>query len=225
MVYGLNDVTGLTIVYRTKDLIKRAYESFREFYPTIKWLIIDNSGGGDCTNYLANLSDPYLTIIGNPKNYGHGSEVHRGIGIIDTKLVLMMDSDTRTVRSGGIESMLKLMNPKIYGIGEIIKTDLHGRNIPKDFEGESMDFLLLSVGLVNKEQYYKYHKITKFGLINFKANEDIHQKGKSREILINFPILQYINHYPGGTRARYGDCEDIVEGFKGSKGNMHSELD
>ena len=225
MDYSIQDITALMVVYKTKDLVVRSYESIRKFYPTLKLMIIDNSGGDECTKYLEELfdKDPFLQLIKNEKNEGHGSSVHQGIGLIETDLVLMMDSDTEVVSLGGIEGMLDLMTPEVYGVGKIIKTDLGGRNVPDDFnKWETIDFLLLSVGLINKNQYYNFSQFTRFGLINFKANREINQKGLSNQLFKEFPILGYIHHYPGGTRAKYGDCEDIVEGFNG---DPYGELD
>jgi len=225
MDYSIQDITALMVVYKTKDLVVRSYESIRKFYPTLKLMIIDNSGGDECTKYLEELfdKDPFLQLIKNEKNEGHGSSVHQGIGLIETDLVLMMDSDTEVVSLGGIEGMLDLMTPEVYGVGKIIKTDLGGRNVPDDFnKWETIDFLLLSVGLINKNQYYNFSPFTRFGLINFKANREINQKGLSNQLFKEFPVLGYIHHYSGGTRAKYGDCEDIVEGFNG---DPYGELD
>ena len=48
---------------------------------------------------------------------------------------------------------------------------------------------------------------------------EIHDKGLANKILKSFPVKDYLGHTSGATRARYGDCEDIVEGFKSSKGD------
>ena len=73
--------------------------------------------------------------------------------------------------------------------------------------------------------YYKFPKFTRFGLVNWKANYEMHKQGLSKKLLKNFPVTEYVYHVSGGTRAEYGDCEDIVDGFKGKKGDMFSELD
>ena len=94
-----------------------------------------------------------------------------------------------------------------------------------DYKEEIMDFLLIATALINRKQYFNYHKFTRFGLINFRVSIEIYKGGRSKELLKHFPIQNYIHHLSGGTRALYGDCEDIVEGFTGSKGHMDTELE
>ena len=225
------NITALTIVYKTPDLIKKAYESFRIFYPDIPLVIVNNSGQDDpCTVYIDYLDsiDNELTIINNKKNEGHGTSFNQGMDIIKTDYVYYFDSDVIMFKGDVLEEMLNLINENIYGIGKMIYTDMGGRNIPNNYEGEKLKFFYCVAGLINRNMYYKFHRWTRFGLIAYKAMVEIHNKGLSEKILKEFPILSYVRHLSGGTRSRFGDCEDLLDDFKNKKrrkGVMTDDLD
>jgi glycosyltransferase involved in cell wall biosynthesis len=215
-------ITAVTTVYKTLELIKDAHGSFRKFYPDLHLIIVDNSGGDECTKFLEKLvmRDRHLTLLKNKENEGHGDGMHQGIACCSTDYIFVFDSDVVFTKEGLLEDMLKKIDWNVYGVGWILNLDTGGRNIPMDFDGEIVRYLYPAFMLLNRSQYYKYHKFTRFGLPPFKAMKEIHRKRLSYQILIDFPVKAYLKHVSGATRAKYGDCEDIVKGFKGRKGIM-----
>ena len=217
-------VTAITTVYRTPDLIKDCYESFRRFYPHMTFIIVDNSVDDSCTPQFREWmkTDHHSIIVHNTENEGHGDGMHQAIGLANSPYLFIMDSDVVIKKQGLIEDMMERMTNEIYGIGWILNLDRGGRNVPSNFRGEIVKYLYPAFMLLNRGLYYKFHKFTRFGLPPLRAMQEIHDQGLSHKLLIDFPIRDYLIHKSGATRGRYGDCEDIVSGFKGKKGDMNS---
>jgi glycosyltransferase involved in cell wall biosynthesis len=217
-------VTGITTVYRTPELLKECYESFRQYYPKLPFIIIDNSTDNSCYHLTEDLLDvdPFLSVIKNEKNEGHGDGMHQAIGLAETPYLFVMDSDVVIRRPSLLEEMMVYMTPSIYGVGWLLNLDRSGRNVPVHFMGEIIKYLYPAFMLLNKSLYYEFPKFTRFGLPPLKAMQKIHDEGLTNKILVDFPVRVYLTHKSGATRARYGDCEDIVEGFIGRKGDTNN---
>jgi glycosyltransferase involved in cell wall biosynthesis len=216
-------ITAITTVYRTQDLLVKTYESFREFYPGMSFIIIDNSADGSCT-HLTKVwleEDAHLTVFENDENQGHGDGMHQGIALANSVYLFIFDSDVTFVKPNLLEDMMEYMNSEVYGVGWLLDLDRGGRNVPKDYDCEIIRYLYPAFMLLNKVQYYNFHKFTRFGLPPLRAMQEIHDQGLDK-LLIDFPVSKYITHKSGATRGRYGDCEDIVSGFTGRKGDMNS---
>ena len=194
----------------------------------IMTFIMNNSDPNhECTDVAKEMEHRYsnVTVVHYGVNHGHGWAVNDGMGIKETDYVYYFDSYINMNKGGALEGMMKLMNDDTYGIGKIIYTSMVGQNVRRNFKGEKLRFLYGVVGLLNRNTYFKFHHWTKFGLPAWKAMVDIHKNGKPNRALKNFPIMNYVKHLSGGTRSRFGGCEDIVEGFKGRKGVMIDDLD
>lgn len=213
-----NKITALTIVYKTKDYMQKAYESFRKFYPDIPLLIGDNSEGDECSEYVdwINLNDPNVEVMFFDKNVGHGEGMHRGLESINSDLVFVFDSDVE-FRDGGLLELMERNMPGKYGAGELITLSRVGHNVRDDFQGETIKYLHPYCMMLNREEYFKYKRFTRYGLPPLQAMLEIHDLGHERK-LVNIPCKKFVFHASGGTRARYGDVEDIVPGFSGRKG-------
>lgn len=221
-------ITALTVVYNTPDLLIDCVGLFKKFYPDIPVLIMNNSDPNhECTDVAKEMEQRYsnVTVVHYGKNHGHGWAVNDGMKRIKTDYVYYFDSDIKMNKGGALEGMMELMDDDTYGIGKIMYTSMTGKNIRPNFEGERLRFLYAVVGLINKNMYFKFHHWTKFGLPAWKAMVDIHKNGNPDTALKNFPIMSYVKHFSGGTRSRFGDCEDIVEGFKGKKSDMTSDIE
>ena len=218
------EITAITTVYRTPDLLKECYESFRKYYLQLQFIIIDNSTDGSCDCLTEDWldMDPFLSVIKNENNEGHGDGMHQGIGLAETPYVFVMDSDVVIRRDKLLEDMMTYMTQSIYGVGWLLDLDRGGRNVPVHFLGDIIKYLYPAFMLLNKGLYYKFPKFTRFGLPPLRAMQEIHDNGLTNQILVDFPARSYLTHKSGATRAKYGDCEDIVKGFKGIKGDMNN---
>jgi len=218
MDIGVDNITAVTVVYKTIDYIIEAYNTFRKFYPTVKYILVDNSGGDECTQLMRTWleKDPNLTLIELEENIGHGYGMDLGIEKSTTDYLFIFDTDIVFKKGGFIEEALALFDEDTYGVGWIFRLGLTGGGVPTDWDGESLLYLYPSFWFVNKHQYNNFHKLSKFGLPILQAMNDINASGLSEKILkpfFNGQVNEYLHHHSGGTRAVYGDCENIVKGF------------
>jgi glycosyltransferase involved in cell wall biosynthesis len=212
----MDNLTALTVVYNTADLLIASVGSFQRFYPNIPLLIMNNSDPDhECTDVAKEYEHKYqnISLFNYEENQGHGHAVNDGICMINTDYIYYFDSDVNMKVEGLLEAMMAVVDKTTYAVGKIIYTDICGRNIRNEFEGERVKYLFPAACLINRSVYHEYHPWTRYGLPPFKAYLEIHKKDD--EILKEFPIFSYATHLSGGTRARYGDCEDIVKPLKG----------
>jgi glycosyltransferase involved in cell wall biosynthesis len=209
----MDNVTALVVVYKTLDYITVAYESFRKFYPTLPLVIVDNSEGDPCSEYVDNLqiNDPQLTVFHMKQNVGHGVGLDYGIRSITTEHIYFFDSDTKMLKGGVIEELLTVGGDNYYTVSTSTYVDRGGRLLPRAFRGERIKFVYGYATLLNRKKYLKYPPLTKYGLPILEAYIAIHDEGNGEKLLKTFPVNKYVYHASGGTRARYGDCEKIVE--------------
>lgn len=210
----MQNVTALTVVYNTPELLINSVGSFKKFYPDIPLLIMNNSDKDHaCSSVVSEYVERYNNVraFNFRTNQGHGTAVDMGIKNIDTDVIYYFDSDINMKVGGAIEGMMELMNDEVYGVGNVIDVDTGGRNIRHDYTGERVKFLHLVVGLLNRNMYYKFHPFTRYGLPIFKALLEIHKSGNVDKMIKYFPIFNYVKHLSGGTRSKHGDCEKIVE--------------
>jgi len=210
---NLSNVTCITTVYKTPDLMKTAYESLRIFYPTIEFLVVDNSEGDECTKYLDSLmkKDCNLNVIKPKVNIGHGDGMHLGLENIKTKFAFIFDSDVIFRNGEFIERMLYLMEENTYGVGWLIELDQIGRDVDITYKGDTVTYLYPAFCLINKNQYFSFHKFTKYGLPPLEAMKELKAQRLDKKMLKSFPIREYLKHLSGATRGRYGSCEMIVK--------------
>lgn len=210
----MQNVTALTVVYNTPELLINSVGSFKKFYPDIPLLIMNNSDKDHaCSSVVSEYVERYNNVraFNFRTNQGHGTAVDMGIKNIATDVIYYFDSDIDMKVGGAIEGMMALMNDEVYGVGNVIDVDTGGRNIRHDYTGERVKFLHLVVGLLNRNMYYKFHPFTRYGLPIFKALLEIHKSGNVDKMIKYFPIFDYVKHLSGGTRSKFGDCEKIVE--------------
>jgi glycosyltransferase involved in cell wall biosynthesis len=213
-------VTGLTVFYKTPHLIDLSLKSFRRFYPDVKLIIVDQSGGDDCTESLRGFvkNDKYSDLIELDRNYGHGPGLNRGIKYIQTPYVYIFDSDSEMIRADMLEKMLELTNPNVYGVGWSRKTTRGGSHR----DGANYDdpvvvkYLHPLACLISMKMYKKFRPFRSGGAPFCEAMSDIKDTGRWDELIVDFPVIGsrgqpvYIRHGSGHTRARYGVCRDYV---------------
>lgn len=188
----INDITGLVVSYRTKNILQTAIESVQKFYPELNILLIDGSPEGDpCREYAKTFPNVLLPDY----NIGHGKGMHEGILHVDTKHVLIFDSDVEMHRGGIIEDMLETIKQvEWYGIGETMIVDNNGENAQ-----DGIKYLHPYFMLIDKTQYLQYREYFHHGAPCLDAMIDIDQQGKSF-LLKSFPVEHYVEHKEKGTR-------------------------
>jgi len=210
--FTLNDVTAVTLFYKTKDLIDLSIKSFRKYYPSIPLVIVDNSDGDDCTIALRDFvnNDNYSTLIETGSNLGHGAGLDVGIRNVSSKLIYIFESDVFMKVPGLIEELISIVGDKTYGVSEIhwVTYDKPFSDVSRDFiERKKMRYIWIYAGLLSKDKYLEFPPLGNDQKTNaFPIGEtmrSIHDKGDD-ELLVDFDLSKYVTHLYGGTRCRYG---------------------
>jgi hypothetical protein len=227
-------VTGLVVCSNTKDLIQRAYESVRRFHPLMPIIIIDGSDVNDpCYKYVTSLSSDITTVAIAGFNIGHGRGMDTGIRLVNTKYVLVFDSDIIMVKSP-VEAMVEMMEPDTYGVGYLEKTGFDGYEYGAKAHHKEQGFMMMMhpyFMLLQVSEYFKYAPFVHHGAPCYKTALDIHNKGLTSKILKSFPGLghtggkgwcweqvpgEYVKHDTAGTRkdrVRKGK-QEIEQGWQ-----------
>ncbi|MBO6622997.1 MAG: glycosyltransferase [Balneola sp.] len=197
------DITTVIINFQTPDLLNKAVRSFKEFYPNVNLLIIDNGSqdDGESVNLINRLSEEYKFIesVFLNSNIFHGPAMDMAIKkYVDTKYVFFLDSDTETQRSGFLEKMTSLITSEtsIYGVGEIIKANKRGYKSEKGKEILLTPYMLIDTRLYKTLRPFLHH-----GQPTLHNFADANEKGYNLKF---FKISDYINHIWRGTAERFG---------------------
>ena len=218
MQISTQNITAVVVTSNTKDLIKRAYTSFRKFHPDMKLIIIDGSNLNDpCCAYVSGLASVNTMVAVYDYNIGHGRGMHEGIKMVKTKYALIFDSDIKMLKSP-VEKMLAMMESDTYGVGYTEKTGLDGFEYGSKPHHKDQDFMRMMhpyFHLLQVSEYFKYFPYTQHGAPCYKAALDIHRRGLTSKIIKEFEGLghssgkgwvwigeprEYIQHDTAGTR-------------------------
>lgn len=216
----IEDVTVIMVCYNTKDLARKAYESVRKFYPDISMIIVDNSDRNDpCTDYVAMLKSGKTRVIRPGRNIGHGPGMDTGIRNVGTRYALLMDSDV-VIRRDCISAMIKNMGDGTFGVGKIVHVSRWGNSEGKPaymnpkaikyyaYYGKpgrkhTIPYLHPYFHLINVEKYRKLKPYVHHGAPCVLTMLDLYNKGRSRRVLVNFPVEKYVAHRGRGTRENH----------------------
>ncbi len=198
-------VTAVVINYGTPELVLRAVNSFRQFYPQLPLLLIDNGSprerGGDLSRFFP--PDRGATeIVTNPRNFHHGPAMNQALTRPwMTPAVLFLDSDC-VVRGGGfVEEMLSLLerDPSAYAVGK--KVMMNKRGFITDQPSGAIEYIRPICMLLKTAAYATLPPFERHGapcLKNFRAAREL---GLT---LVDFPVEKFVDHQGRGTAGRYG---------------------
>ena len=194
----LTDVTALVCQFKTRELIQRCVESFREHYPHIPLVIVDDGSRDESTEYTRELGEHegILTVI-SEDNQGHGPAMNLGITYVDTPYVFTMDSDCTIEKDGLLEGMREIFDD--YPI-----TFAVGKQVPRYKTGGL--YIRPSAMMMDIE---KFHKLRPFILHGAPALHTMTDAEKHGYALVDFPVLDYIDLHGGsGTRRA---VQELIE--------------
>lgn len=189
------DVTGVVVNYRTPELLDTALKSINKFYD-IPIIVIDGSE----VSYQTDLKN--VSVIPLGYNIGHGLGMNMGIKLAKTKYVLTFDTDIE-MKEPCLELMLEKMKEDTYAIGKMYYNDLSKfhKERPEHFDLENgvCPIVHPSFQIVQRSEYFKYAPYISDGAPTVLSYHDI-MRHKKEEILIDFPVLDYVYHRNSGTR-------------------------
>lgn len=201
----VEEITVVTPNYKTPDLIKRLVEGLLERYPQVRLLLIDNGSDDASTKYVRKMARSKYNIraILNQINTGHGPAMHQGIGICETRLVCLIDSDCVIQRKGALEYLAApFSDSQVYATGEKLLVDAGGNTRKK-----GTPYIHPSRLMIDR---LKYWKLPPFNHHGAPVAANMFGVAKAGYILVDLPKVDEYIHHPGhglvkgGAHKKYG---------------------
>lgn len=197
-----SNLTGVCVNYRTPRLLKKAIESIREFYD-FPIIVIDGS------EEPCGLEFKNVTFRNVGYNIGHGLGMDMGIKMAETDYVLTFDTDIE-MKEPCLELMLEKIEENTYAIGKMyLKSNTAIYNKHRDLfpNIKVVHIVHPSFQIVNKKEYLKYAPYISDGAPTILSYHDLARHKKEKD-LIDFPVLDYVEHRNAGTRDRIEQEEE-----------------
>jgi glycosyltransferase involved in cell wall biosynthesis len=197
-------ITTLVVNYKTADLTQRCVESFLQWYPDARLVLIDNGSRDGSTGYIAQVASRFEngTCILNQENRYHGPAMDQGIRSATTRYVLTLDSDCQVYRGGFLEEMHGLFqDPKLYATGRKVYMNQFGFETKADGKRDLIPYIQPYAMLLDGEKYLHLSRFVHHGSPCLANMKDSQRKGYE---LRSFPIEAFISHQWRGTCSRYG---------------------
>lgn len=195
------DIEALVVNFQTPDLLERAVATFKQWYPDIPTLIVDNGSRDESRQMIARLVErhgPTVRTLLLEENIFHGPALDRAIRSMTAELIYVFDSDAFTLRGGFLEEMRRglLATPRSYGAGKVVTVDHRGFHARSGIPIVTTPHMLLRRPLYAQFPPFEHH-----GMPTLKNFTAAHAAGLT---MIDFPITDYVEHEGRGTAGRYG---------------------
>jgi glycosyltransferase involved in cell wall biosynthesis len=202
----MDNITTLTVNFKTPDLLEDCLTSFRKRYPGIPYIVVDNGGCQQSVELLRKMqeTDRALTVIWNNKNAGHGMALNQGINLVTTRFVFLLDSDTRCNKAGFLEKMLELFDkdPLLFAAGWLRYVNDSGVAYRNGSEPKNaIKYVHPYACLMNRWKLWLLPKFTDGGAPAINMMRAAVQMKYNVE---SFPVEDYVWHKIAGTRGMFG---------------------
>lgn len=198
------ELTAVIVNYRTPDLLRRAIGSFREFYPGVPLLLIDNGSGDESRTLLSEIrsaSPADITVTLNERNRHHGPAMDQALHSLDADFVLFLDSDCVVHRGGWLEEMLKQLTSHSmnYMIGQMTFMNRRGFDVEKT--SAAIPYIRPICMLLRRELYRQLPPFRRHGA---PCLENVREAQRRGYRLLDFPVEKAVSHEGRGTAGKYG---------------------
>src|SRR5574340_861987 len=149
-------VTAVIVNYRTPDLVRRAVESFRNFYPSVPLLLIDNGSPGDGADRIRRIGredgGPTRIVVNHPNRH-HGPAMDQALRLLASPFVLFLDSDCSVTHGGFLEQMVSALDPdpSFYAAGK--KIVMNKRGFAASDAARGIDYIRPILMLIRRDHY------------------------------------------------------------------------
>ncbi len=202
----LENITAVTVNFKTPDLVYDCVNSFRQYYPDVKHIVVDNGGCGESLKLLKKLQrKDLLTLLENAENVGHGPALNQGIAIVETPYVFLLDSDTKTKKGGFLEHMLALFDDaKLFACGWLrqvnIKSGVAYRKVGSKTPRGGLAYIHPYACLMDVAKFKRGRGFAKRGAPALEPMLDAKNNGYN---VASYPVENYIWHKEAGTRGLF----------------------
>lgn len=211
------DITVLICQRKTKDLISLCLESVLRFYPDIPILVVDGNSEDDSLVYLKQKTtkNKNITIWERTGINSHGMTMDDAIlNHINTKYVLLCDSDIILERGGLIEEMLYEFkkDSNLYAIGSLMLVTRSGHACgPPKSNDDVLRYAHPSFSIYDTKVYKELNApFTDHGA---PCVYNMIEAEKRNLGISYYPVDKYVSHLCGGSwttpRVIWGDDHDV----------------
>jgi len=201
-------VTLVLASFNTRELTALAIKSFRDRYPSVPAVLIDNGSGDGSAEMLRDMEGAATQVILNKINTGHGLALHEGIMRAETPFVLTLDSDCEVYQEGMLEAMLYRfrVSKELYALGWLRVVD-RASGVARDDRDKSpltaqfCYYVHPYCALWHRETY---QVLPPFAYHGAPAIYNMLEVERRQLRLESFPTTLFVHHHVGGTRRRYG---------------------
>lgn len=127
---SVDDVTVVTVNYRTLQHTRRCIETLLSLYSEVKLIIVDNGSADESLKHLSSLAarNKQVVLLANDRNIFHGPALNQALLTVRSRFAFLLDSDCEVTGGGFLERMLGTFerDPGLYAIGKLGWTDRFG---------------------------------------------------------------------------------------------------
>ncbi len=214
-------ITVISVNFRTPDLIRDCVVTFRRFYPSLPYIVLDNGGCATSVVTIRELAKKFsLITVFNGHNRCHGPALHQGIRMANTRYAFLLDSDTKTFKGGFLEKMLAhfAKDPKLFAMGWLRYVNSAGVAGPHQHLKRGLPYIHPYACLLDINKYNRLHPFIHSGA---PATKLMHSVKKKKLHLQSFPVENYIWHKVAGTRGCFGGLCKVPTNMKKTKWRKH----
>jgi len=198
-------VTAVIINYKTPDLVRRVVASFRQHYPSLPLLLIDNGSHDESEKVLQAFHDqqPQTTrLLLNANNLHHGPAMDQALREIATPFVLFLDSDCHVINGGFVEQMLNKLQEQdsFYSVGKRISMDTRGFDVSEGMSNAILYIRPLCM-MLKRDMYLTLPPFERHGTPCLRNMRSAAERSLG---LLDFPVEQFVEHEGRGTAGRFG---------------------
>lgn len=120
----VGDLTAVTFNFKALDLVRSAVAGFRQYYPVVPLLVVDDGSNDDSTEFIRQLAvtDLNVSAVIRRKNQGHGPGFDLAARTVPTRYMFTFDTDVTFLQGGFLEIMLERMrHDGLYACGLIFR--------------------------------------------------------------------------------------------------------
>lgn len=209
----LDHTCAFTVNFQTPDLVQAAVRTFRERYPRVPLLLVDNGSRDDSPDLVQELAehDPHAEALLLGENVYHGPAMDRALRYLaekrpDRPFVYVFDSDTETQRGGFLEPMAaRLRAERTYAVGQRVLVDRRGFALEEEPSARAQRRAVPVVTsyhmMLRADHYAALPPFVHHGLPVLANFREAQRRGLK---VLDYPIQDAVNHLGRGTAARFG---------------------
>ena len=197
------DLSAVIIHYQTPELLKKAVESFNNFYPVTPLYIVDNGSDLDIViqvqEWIGKQSNTQWIRL--PNNIYHGPAMDFAARkIVKSKYIFFLDSDTETKQGGFLERVVDLLesDEKNYAVGMFNRVNKRGFSTNK-LTGQII--LQTPYMVLNRTLYLQFSPFIHHGQPTLQNFREAWLNGFQ---LVDYPMNNSIDHLWRGTARKTG---------------------